>query len=434
MILIPQTIIRECHGFFRRVVTRYSMLRSEAVVHILGERDGIRIRLSQPDIAIEYHHPSPTESFSLTIPMTALADCEGRGSGTVQIERAKAGKVELRWDHVGVPCHREYTLNDASQKPFPPWPSRDSANDPSLLDALDEAMQIPTGGSGRLSLMCIQLRGKQGEVVATDGRQLLIQGGFQFPWKEAVLLPRTPIFGSKELSKGEVVRVAKSETHVHFRIGGWTIALAIETSTRFPNVDAVIPKPDQAIARWHVNADEASALAAMLDKLPAAKEEHAPVTLDLARPVVIRARGEDEKRCTDVALPRSRIDGKTLRVAVNRRYLQQALRLGFRSVLITGPDKPLMCQEGKRMYVCVPIDSTNALAPQANALRVMLPAMAQKTRRTTAVPEPVECVVPTSSVSRAPLRSPLRAVDGFVNCVRSLWDLVREHHRKERVQ
>ena len=50
------------------------------------------------------------------------------------------------------------------------------------------------------------------------------------------------------------------------------------------------------------------------------------------------------------------------------------------------------------------------------------------------VPEPVECVVPTSSVSRAPVRSPLRTFDRFVNCARSLWDLVREHHRKERVK
>ena len=380
MILIPQTVLRDCHAVFRRVVPRSSTLRSAAAVHILGGRDGVRMRLSQSDIAVEYHHPSPTETFSFTFPMTALADCDWRGSGTVQLERTKAGKVELRWDQAGVPCHREYASNEAAQKPFPAWPSRDSANDPSLLDALDEAMQIPTGGSGRLSLTCIQLRGKQGEVVATDGRQLLIQGGFQFPWKDAILLPRTPIFGSRELPQGEVVRAANSETHVHFRIGGWTIALPVETSTRFPNVDAVIPKADQAIARWHVHADEASALAAMLDKLPAAKEEHAPVTLDLARPVVIRARGEEEKRCTDVALPRSRIEGKTLRVAVNRCYLQQALRLGFRSVLITGPDKPLLCQEGKRMYVCVPIDSTNALAPQSNAVRVMLPAVADKSR------------------------------------------------------
>ena len=54
--------------------------------------------------------------------------------------------------------------------------------------ALDEAMKIPTGSTGRLSPTWIQLRGKQGEFVATDGRQLLIQGGFQFPWKEPVLV------------------------------------------------------------------------------------------------------------------------------------------------------------------------------------------------------------------------------------------------------
>ena len=32
----------------------------------------------------------------------------------------------------------------------------------------------------------LQLRGRAGEIIATDGHQLLLQGGFHFPWPEDV--------------------------------------------------------------------------------------------------------------------------------------------------------------------------------------------------------------------------------------------------------
>jgi hypothetical protein len=55
------------------------------------------------------------------------------------------------------------------------------------------------------------------------------------------------------------VRVAKTETHVLVRVGGWTIALQVEAATRFPNVEAVIPKADRPMTCWHVGTDEAAA-------------------------------------------------------------------------------------------------------------------------------------------------------------------------------
>ena len=291
-------------------------------------------------------------------------------------------------------------------------------------------MQIPTGGSGRISLTCVQLRGKQGDVAATDGRQLLVQGGFKFPWKDAILVPRTAIFAARELRQGDVVRVAQSKTHVFIRIGGWTIALRIETATRFPNIDAVIPKAAGITTRWFVGADEADALAAMLDKLPAAKEEQAPVTLDLTRPIVLRTRAEDEKRCTDLVLLGSSLEGKATRVAVDRRLLQHALEMEFHSFQITDAEKPILCQEGKRIYVWTVLDPKSALAPQAGAIRLMLPATADKSRRTIAIPESTERPVPVMAASSAPSRGRSHVLAGFFACARSLWDLALKHHKK----
>jgi hypothetical protein len=242
------------------------------------------------------------------------------------------------------------------------------------------------------------------------------------------------VFAARELPRGEVVRIAHTKTHVFFRIGGWTIVLPIETTARFPNVDAVVPKIDHAVARWHVGEGEAPALVKMLDTLPAAKEDQAPVTLDLARPIIIRARAEEEKHCTEVMLPRSRLEGKAVRVAVDRRYLQRALELGFRSVQITAPDKPILCQDSKRLYVWVPLDPKSSLVPQANAIRIILSASADKGRRTVTASASTQRPVPAAPVPSASSRGRVRVFGGFLYCARSLWNLVRKHRRKERVK
>ena len=51
--------------------------------------------------------------------------------------------------------------------------------------------------STRYGLSLVQLRGRAGEVVATDGRCLLVQGGFPLPWPEDVLVPRVAAFGMR---------------------------------------------------------------------------------------------------------------------------------------------------------------------------------------------------------------------------------------------
>ncbi len=378
MLILPQAILRDCYGVFRRALTKSSAARSLASIRLASGRDGTRLWLMQPDIGIEYHHPTPTKAMSMTLPLNALAECEGNGKGTVQLQVLSNGHVEVRWDHASIPQVRDFPQRESPTTPFPAWPKRDSANNPSLLKALDDAMQIPTGDSGRLALTCIQLRGDKGDVVATDGRQLLIQGGFQFPWREALLLPRTPVFAARELPQGDVVRVAKTPKEVLFRIGSWTIALRIDSTARFPNVDAVIPKPDQITTRWTLPDEEVSAFVKLLDDLPGAKEDGAPVTLDLAKRVAIRARAEEEERCTEVVLANSSVQGRPVRIATDRRFLQRALKLGFRTFQISAAGKPVLCQDMERIFVWVPLHPDSVLAPQRQAAHLPLPALAQK--------------------------------------------------------
>src|SRR5438477_2353715 len=101
---------------------------------------------------------------------------------------------------------------------------RTAALPPSFLGAFAEAVRTAARDGGRFALTRVQLRGKAGQVVATDGRQLLVQGGFAFPWAEDLLVPAVPALGAKELADGSVT-VGRSDGHVLVAVGPWTFAL-----------------------------------------------------------------------------------------------------------------------------------------------------------------------------------------------------------------
>jgi hypothetical protein len=69
-----------------------------------------------------------------------------------------------------------------------------------FLQVLDEASRTAARQSTRFALSRLKWRGKRGEIVATDGRHLLMQGGFSFPWKDDVLVPRLSAFGCREFA------------------------------------------------------------------------------------------------------------------------------------------------------------------------------------------------------------------------------------------
>ena len=67
-------------------------------------------------------------------------------------------------------------------------PEQLTENPPRLLTALHDAMLTTDPDPVRFATDHIQVRGKSGTVVATDGRQMLIQDGFEFPWDDDILL------------------------------------------------------------------------------------------------------------------------------------------------------------------------------------------------------------------------------------------------------
>jgi hypothetical protein len=72
---------------------------------------------------------------------------------------------------------------------------------------LADASSSAARESVRYAVSNIQLRGRPGEIIATDGRQLLLQSGFKFPFTDDVLVPSSTVFGCKELDGGGEVSI-----------------------------------------------------------------------------------------------------------------------------------------------------------------------------------------------------------------------------------
>ncbi len=207
-----------------------------------------------------------------------------------------------------------------------------------------------------------------GDVVATDGRQILIQGGFRFPWDDDLLIPHTPLFSCRGLPRDQPVSVGKSDSHVVFRTGDWTIWLTIKSDARYPRIADVIPDERSPASRLRLAPEDAAFLEQALDRLPGGEAMNAPVTLDLNGRVSVRA--QDRGSVTELILARSRYGGEPARVSTSRQFLSRAMRLGFTEVQVQSPDDPVVCRDPHRIYLWQPLSKDSAIEPTDDAVRI----------------------------------------------------------------
>lgn len=436
MISIPRCLARDLRAVFRRISP--GRAGPHPVVELLAGRDGLRVRGLTDEVAAEYRQPGPLTEARVAVPLDALADCAGRDDSPVTFRAATGGKVEVRWAQGGVPQYREYD-GPANVLELPSPPDTFADNPPGLLTALDHAAQVAPKESARFALQRVLLSGV-GEVVASDGRQLLVQGGFRFPWTGDVLVPRCAAFAAPELTVSGPVGVGRTEGHVWIKEGGWSFALRIDRAGRYPDVKSVIPAGGSATTRLRLDPKDGAGLAAVLPDLPGGKDEHRPVTLDLNGHVAVRVRASGQTQATELLLARSRVEGGPVRFATDRTYLARAAKLGFGEVQVSAADRPVVCRDATRTYVWMPLGAEGALPPSPDALRASLPAATEKERVRAgrkkarhAARKPASAPVPLPAGDllgeAVAVQAALRELLGRVRC---LTVLIRQEHRTRR--
>lgn len=365
MIELPRSVARTIRAVFRRLAPK----GATPVVSFMAGIGGLFVRLHRTDILAEYHLEGDRPPEEITLPFAAFAAFEGR-NGTVTLESTGPGTVQARWSDAGVPQVVDYEATDmANLTPHPAPPESVVAMPDGFLAAMADASQCTSRDNPRYALTHLHLRGGRGTIVATDGRHLLTQAGFSFPWQDDVLVPATSLFGCKEL-QGQPVQLGHTETHVVLSIGPWRFLLPIEKNGRYPHTDEVIPKASSVASTAHLDADDCAYLTRVLPRLPGADDDDSPVTIDLGATFSIRARAKSQNNHTEVGLARSQATGKPVRFAINRSYLQRALELGFAELAVGNAETPVVFRDDSRQYVVMPLSKDSALAPREDAIRL----------------------------------------------------------------
>ncbi len=370
MIEISRALARRLRLVFRKSLPPGTTRGQRSPLSLYAGQDGLLIRSHHPEVVVAYHRPGPCSREEMHLPGEVLDDCAGRGNDAITLDTLGTETVRAMWHDGGVPQLRDYHCPDKEKSPpLPEEPKKLVPVEPGLLRALAEAALCSAREGSRFSLSKIQLKSK-GEIVSTDGRQLLVQKGFSFPWEDDLLITALSVFGYKDLAADEQLFLGRTETHVCLRTGPWTIFLATDAGGRFPDVEAVIPSARSSTTTCSLSDEDAAFLVQALPRLPGKEGDLAPVTLDLNGKVAIRARSEGQEKTTELLLGRSTTAGPPVQVVCNRLYLGRAVQLGFRTIGVAKPSTPLVCREDRRVYMWMPLDPACALASTEHDLHI----------------------------------------------------------------
>lgn len=333
---------------------------------------GLRIRARQADTAAQYHEPGDNEPDQFTMPFESLDACEARNDEPVTLER-QDDKVIVQWRDGAVP---QLVQHDCPPFPddFPATPDDQAENPPSLLQALGDACETTDADPARYALSCVQLRGKSGKLVATDGHQLLTQSGFQFAWDGDVLVPATKLFACPYLPTDVPVHVGRTDDWFTLVTGPWTFHIRVNVDGRFPKVEDHIRQAGSATTTLRLTDDDANFLANTIRRMPGNEAMNAPVTVDLNGQAAIRARSDDNAQTTEVVLSNSSREGAVVRFNTNRTFLARAAKLGFREIELDGAEAPAQCRDANRVYVWAVLGKDDPVRAGKNVIRIESPA------------------------------------------------------------
>jgi len=368
LIQITRSLARQLKTIFRRAITESGRGTVNQPVLLHAGSDGLRVRIASHEVAAEYHDPSPRDPDAAYIPFDLLKDCEAKTDDVVQIEMATEDRLLATWNDHYVPQMKQYDI-PSREDFFPDWPDAFTDNPPALAGALHAAMETASSESTRYSLNCVQLQGA-GSIVATDGRQMLLQSGFEFPWDEDLLIPRRLVFGSSELPRGTNVQIGRSDGWVWFRMGRWSFAFAINEEGRFPPVESNIPDAEHAAASIQIDSHDADFLAKSMKQLPGTRDINSPVTVDANGSVAVRSKSEDAPHPVELLLANSTRSGQAQCFNTDRTFLRRALNLGFRELHVFAPDQPILCADDRRKYIWAVLTSDDAVKPSDDTVQI----------------------------------------------------------------
>ena len=191
------------------------------------------------------------------------------------------------------------------------------------------------------------------------------------PWAATVLVRRTPLFAARSCRATGPVEVGKTDAHVVLRAGAWTVWLAIRADARFPRVDHAIP---DAGGRGHPAAARPGRRRVPGRRAgPPARRRASrtrPVTARPQRPGRRAGPGRGRGPATELVLARSGYTGAAGPALRQPRLPGPGGPARVRRAEVGGPEDPVACRGGRRVYAFQPLSREAAIGPADDAVRI----------------------------------------------------------------
>jgi hypothetical protein len=357
-------------GRFRAAVRRCVAGRPRGLAPpILMQQDAEGLTLSAVlhEVTVAWRLPRVgAQAARLIAPFSVFTNAEERDSDKITLDEDAPGCVRCRWLEQGEARELEHEAVPADAQPDGPPPvGKLHPMDASLLAALHACGQTASReATGPFAITRLQVRGEAGQIVGTDGKQLLIWGSFSFPFAESMLIPAIPFFGARELGAEQPVRLGRTAKHLVIAAGSWTIWLTIDSASRFPDVTSVIPKSTRA-SKLVLDDTEAVAMLEHLQRAPEADDEITQAVVDLGVRPELRWLEDPAGKHGRVILMRSVRSGPGTTVVLNPKALARALSLGFREIRATSAEAPVLFQDPFRLLLLITLGTAPAAGTPA---------------------------------------------------------------------
>jgi DNA polymerase-3 subunit beta len=361
-ILLPAKELNLALAGLSRVVSRKSSLPVLQSLKLSRSADG-RVTLSATDldtfVSYNIEQPQSGQPVDLLLPFEQLNKSVKGANGEVIVTQEAKNRAKLRYQIGGSPL--EQSVATLSAEEFPPTPkiTEPACKMPENFgECLRQAFQTSSTDSSRYVLQGAYLDIKEPKchtIVSANGRALFAANTFKFDLKAPVNISRQKFLEWSGFLAGECEMAVKTDKSnsgwVKLTTPRWD-CLVKQIDGQFPNWRQVVPADTETWTKVRLSEGAITQMLALTSKLPGDDDINRQLRLRVDQELHLEGRNKDDKDYTSAVITDVKITGKSVTTALNREYLETALRCGLDEIRIHNELEPILfLKPGKRMIV-----------------------------------------------------------------------------------
>jgi DNA polymerase III sliding clamp (beta) subunit (PCNA family) len=381
-IVIPVCDLKAALPGLSKIVGRSRTLPVLQSIRVARDAEGkVSLMATDLDAFATYtvKEPQSGPALEILVPLDQLTKTvKGmKAEGTITLIPEGKEKVKLWYSIAGNQVRQ--SVNALPTDEFPPVPKINQPSiplEPGFGLALRQALQCCSEDSTRhiLNGVCLDVReSKLHYVVASNGRCLFSANSFCFDLKKSVIIPDSKFLEWPELmgeepaslsvEPGDEPQPAKdgkpaqegTAGWVKLESGRWTF-ITKEIYGEFPNWKQAVPIPGSNWTRVGLSDEAIKQLILVTPNLPGSDGLNQPVRLRItAQYLNVEGRNRDDEDWTSIPVD-AVVKGRPVTVALNRRYLLNALRFGLNEFEVEDPLSPVVFSKGGKRLVIMPVN------------------------------------------------------------------------------